>query len=85
MAPNLHWPDTTFAYDRATQVMFTCDAFGLHYCSEDPFDSDLAPLAAHYRFYYDCLMRPNAKSVTTALRKVRGWVVRRRVKGLKSP
>lgn len=23
-----------------------------------------------YRFYYDCLMKPNAKSVTTALRKV---------------
>lgn len=22
-------------------------------------------------FYYDCLMRPNAKSVTTALRKVK--------------
>ncbi len=22
------------------------------------------------RFYYDCLMKPNAKSVTTALRKV---------------
>lgn len=23
-------------------------------------------------FYYDCLMKPNAKSVTTALRKVEG-------------
>ena len=23
------------------------------------------------RFYYDCLMKPNAKSVTTALRKVK--------------
>jgi hypothetical protein len=27
---------------------------------------------APHRFYYDCLMKPNAKSVTTALRKVRG-------------
>lgn len=24
-----------------------------------------------HRFYYDCLMRPNAKSVTTALRKIK--------------
>jgi flavorubredoxin len=24
------------------------------------------------RFYYDCLMKPNAKSVVTALRKVMG-------------
>ena len=23
-----------------------------------------------FRFYYDCLMKPNAKSVTTAIRKV---------------
>lgn len=71
MAPNLHWPDTMFTYDHATGVMFTCDAFGMHYCSDDPYDTDLAPLEAHYRFYYDCLMRPNAKSVTTALRKIK--------------
>jgi flavorubredoxin len=71
MAPNLHWPDTMFSYDHATRVMYTCDAFGMHYCSDDPYDSELAPLEPHYRFYYDCLMLPNAKSVTTALRKVK--------------
>lgn len=71
MAPNLHWPDTMFSFDHATRVMYTCDAFGMHYCAEDPYDSQLAPLEAHYRFYYDCLMLPNAKSVTTALRKVK--------------
>ncbi len=52
-------------------VMYTCDAFGAHYCEGDPFDSRLEPLAPHYRFYYDCLMRPNARSVLTALRKVK--------------
>jgi flavorubredoxin len=62
MAPNLHWPDTMFSYDHATRVMYTCDAFGMHYCSDDPYDSELAPLEPHYRFYYDCLMLPNAKS-----------------------
>lgn len=34
MAPNLHWPDTMFTYDHGSQIMFTCDAFGMHYCSE---------------------------------------------------
>ena len=34
MAPNLHWPDTMFSLDHATNVMYTCDAFGLHYCDE---------------------------------------------------
>ncbi len=34
---------------------------------------DARPLCCNpgHRFYYDCLMRPNAKSVTTALRKVK--------------
>lgn len=69
MAPNLHWPDTMFSFDHATNVMYTCDAFGMHYCTEDPFDSELTPLESHYRFYYDCLMAPNSRSVTTAIRK----------------
>jgi flavin reductase (DIM6/NTAB) family NADH-FMN oxidoreductase RutF len=72
LAPNLHWPDTMFSFDRATGVMYTCDAFGAHFCARSPFDSDVPSLLPHYRFYYDCLMRPNAKSVTTALRKVAG-------------
>lgn len=71
IAPNLHWPDTMFSYDHASQIMFTCDAFGMHYCSDDPYDTDLSLLDDHYRFYYDCLMKPNARSVTTALRKVK--------------
>ena len=36
--------------------MFTCDAFGAHYCTDDAFDTELEALAPHYRFYYDCLM-----------------------------
>ena len=41
---------------RAAGVMFTCDAFGAHYCTDDAFDTELEALAPHYRFYYDCLM-----------------------------
>ena len=25
MAPNLHWPDTMFTFDHATNVMYTCE------------------------------------------------------------
>ena len=50
-------------------VMYTCDAFGAHYCEQEPFDGELAPLSPHFRFYYDCLMRPNARSVLGALKK----------------
>ena len=69
MAPNLHWPDTMFSYDPKSRLMYTCDAFGSHYCTEDPFDGELSALMPHYRFYYECLMKPNARSVLTALRK----------------
>lgn len=69
-APNLHWPDTIFSYDAGTQVIFTCDAFGLHYCSDSTFDEDLSVIEPDYRFYYDCLMGPNARSVLSALKRM---------------
>lgn len=43
----------------------------MHYCTADPYDIDIKAILPHYRFYFDCLMKPNAKSVTTALRKVK--------------
>ncbi|AGY57630.1 diflavin flavoprotein [Gloeobacter kilaueensis] len=69
-APNLHWPDTMFTFDRGTGVLYTCDAFGMHYCGESLFDEDLAAIEADYRFYYECLMAPNARSVLGALKRM---------------
>jgi len=69
-APNLHWPDTIFSFDHGTAILYTCDAFGLHYCSEELFDSDPGAIAPDFRFYYDCLMGPNARSVLQALKRV---------------
>jgi flavorubredoxin/flavin reductase (DIM6/NTAB) family NADH-FMN oxidoreductase RutF len=69
-APNLHWPDTIFSYDRGTGVLFTCDAFGMHYCSDATFDEDLTAIEPDYRFYYECLMAPNARSVLSAMKRM---------------
>jgi len=71
IAPNLHWPDTMFTFDHKTGVLFTCDAFGMHYCSEHSEDVEgVKELLPHYATYYDCLMKPNARSVLTALGKI---------------
>ncbi len=70
IAPNLHWPDTIFTYDAKTQTLFTCDAFGMHYCSAATFDEDLAAIEGDYQFYYECLMAPNARSVLSALKRM---------------
>ncbi len=69
-APNLHWPDTIFTYDHHNQVLFTCDAFGLHYCSDDVYDADLSAISPDFRFYYECLMAPNARSVLSAMKRM---------------
>ena len=69
-APNLHWPDTIFSFDHGSGILYTCDAFGLHYCSDAVFDSDPGAIAPDFRFYYDCLMGPNARSVLQALKRM---------------
>ena len=69
-APNLHWPDTIFSFDHGTGILYTCDAFGLHYCSDAVYDSDPGAIAPDFRFYYDCLMGPNARSVLQALKRM---------------
>ncbi|MEM6252792.1 MAG: diflavin flavoprotein [Cyanobacteria bacterium P01_D01_bin.156] len=69
-APNLHWPDTIFTYDQKTGILYTCDAFGAHYCSNDDFDEDLESLTPDFRFYYECLMAPNARSVISAMKRM---------------
>ncbi len=69
-APNLHWPDTIFSFDHGSGTLFTCDAFGLHYCSDALFDDDPGAIAPDFRFYYDCLMGPNARSVLQALKRL---------------
>ena len=69
-SPNLHWPDTIFSFDHGTGILYTCDAFGLHYCSNDIFDVDPGAIAPDFRFYYDCLMGPNARSVLQAMKRM---------------
>jgi flavorubredoxin/flavin reductase (DIM6/NTAB) family NADH-FMN oxidoreductase RutF len=70
IAPNLHWPDTMFTYDHKTGILFTCDAFGMHYCDEHLYDVDLQAIQEDFRFYYECLMAPNARSVLSALKRL---------------
>ncbi|AOX02252.1 diflavin flavoprotein A [Moorena producens PAL-8-15-08-1] len=69
-APNLHWPDTMLTYDAGTKVLYTCDVFGMHYCSASTYDDNLSAIEADYRFYYECLMAPNARSVLSALKRM---------------
>ncbi|MEM9136966.1 MAG: diflavin flavoprotein [Cyanobacteria bacterium P01_F01_bin.42] len=69
-APNLHWPDSQFTFDHHTQILYTCDAFGMHYCGSELYDEDFSKVEADYRFYYECLMAANARSVISAMKRM---------------
>ena len=42
----------------------------MHYCSNSIFDEDLSAIERDYRFYYECLMAPNARSVLSAMKRM---------------
>ncbi|MEH2010921.1 diflavin flavoprotein [Nostoc sp.] len=69
-APNLHWPDTIFTYDHKTCTLYTCDVFGMHYCDDHTYDENLTSIEEDFKYYYDCLMGPNARSVLAALKRI---------------
>ncbi|MBH8564608.1 diflavin flavoprotein [Nostoc sp. CENA67] len=69
-APNLHWPDTIFTYDHKTSTLYTCDVFGMHYCDDHTYDEHLELIEEDFKYYYDCLMGPNARSVLAALKRI---------------
>ncbi|WP_300276785.1 FprA family A-type flavoprotein [Peptacetobacter sp.] len=70
-APFLHWVDTMFTYDEYDKVLFTCDAFGAHYACTSLDESDHNDYHKANKLYYDCIVKPFAKHVLTALDKVK--------------
>lgn len=73
-APFLHWPDSIYTYVPEDAVLFTCDSFGSHYCSENIFN-DLNPNEEQYmealKYYYDVIMGPFKPHVLKALDKIK--------------
>ncbi|QIR38776.1 MBL fold metallo-hydrolase [Tolypothrix sp. PCC 7910] len=69
-APNLHWPDTILTFDHQTGILYTCDVFGMHYCDDHTYDENFNVIEDDFKYYYDCLMGPNARSVLAALKRI---------------
>ncbi|ETA79846.1 FprA family A-type flavoprotein [Youngiibacter fragilis] len=67
-APNLHWPDTIFAYAREMKTMFTCDFLGCHYAEEEAQSADDAEsYLEEMKYYFDVIMGPFKGFVNKAL------------------
>lgn len=70
-APNLHWPDTMFTYLAEDRILFTCDAFGAHYCTEEIFDDLTGDFEKDFRYYFDVILKPYSKFMIKAIEKIR--------------
>lgn len=71
LAPYLHWPDTMFTWLPEENILFSCDAFGAHFCAgEGLFNDEVPDFSGEFAFYFDSIMRPFKEKVREAVAKV---------------
>ena len=70
-APNLHWPDTIYAYLEEDKLLFTCDSFGAHYCHEEMFDDRVGEYKDSFTYYFDVILKPFSHFMLKAIEKIR--------------
>lgn len=70
-APNLHWPDSIYTYLEDEKVLFTCDSFGAHYCSEEMYDDLLPNYDDSFKYYFDVILKPFSKFMLKAIEKIK--------------
>lgn len=76
MAPFLHWPDTMFTRLEEENLLFSCDAFGAHYCDvKHIFNDETEDFTSARQFYFDCIFRPFKDKVLAAVEKIRHDVI----------
>lgn len=76
IAPFLHWPDTMFTRLEEENILFTCDAFGAHYCAPGRiFNDENEDITSARQFYFDCIFRPFKDKVLAAVEKIRHDVI----------
>ncbi|MEM8778874.1 MAG: diflavin flavoprotein [Cyanobacteria bacterium P01_G01_bin.49] len=69
--PNPRYPAQLCTYDPKTEIFYTDKLFGAHVCGDQVFDEGWKVYAEDRRYYFDCLIAPYAKQITTGLEKLR--------------
>jgi NADH oxidase (H2O-forming) len=69
-APNLHWPDTIYAFLEEDKLLFTCDSFGAHYANEKMFDDLVDNYSEAFNYYFDVILKPYSKFLLKAINKI---------------
>lgn len=69
-APNLHWPDSIYTYLVEDKVLFSCDSFGAHYCSENMYSSFTGEYSDAFKYYFDVILKPFSRFMLKAIEKI---------------
>lgn len=75
-APNLHWPDSMYAYLEEDKLLFTCDSFGSHFCEEAMFDDLVPSFDESFTYYFNVILRPFSHFMLKAIEKIRHLDIR---------
>jgi flavorubredoxin len=70
-APNLHWPDSMYAYLQEDKLLFTCDSFGAHCCRDAMFDDLVGDYSQSFKYYFDVILKPFSNFMVKAIEKVK--------------
>jgi flavorubredoxin/flavin reductase (DIM6/NTAB) family NADH-FMN oxidoreductase RutF len=74
--PSPRWPGALCTYDPQSEILFTDKFFGAHICGDQVLDEGWTSISEHRRYYFDCLMAPQARYVETALDKLADFPAR---------
>ena len=66
-APNLHWPDSIYTLLEEDKLLFTCDSFAAHYCSEEMFSNFDEAYTSSFKYYFDVIMKPFSRFMIRAI------------------
>jgi flavorubredoxin len=69
----LHWPDSMFSYLADEQVLFSQDAFGMHFCGEERFAEEIDKSTLRYEAatYYANIILPYSPLVLKLIERVK--------------
>ncbi|HTX78251.1 MAG TPA: FprA family A-type flavoprotein [Longilinea sp.] len=74
--PWVHWPETMSTYLREEQILFSCDFFGSHLATNEPFAHDEALVMTEAKRYYAEIMMPFRVPIQKNLEKLAPYPIK---------
>lgn len=74
--PWVHWPETMCTYLREEQLLFSCDFFGSHLATSEPFAHDEALVLTAAKRYYAEIMMPLRVPIQKNLEKLAPYSIK---------